>query len=58
MALLTDPMAAALLASEHQPIEGMPARLGYLGYGQRARFGQILNDIVYSGDLPCTCFSS
>ncbi len=39
------------LASEHQPIEGLPARLGYLGYGQRARFGRILNDMVRSGDL-------
>ena len=39
------------LASEHQPIEGLPARLGYLGYGQRARFGKLLNDLVRSGDL-------
>ena len=39
------------LASEYQPIEGLPARLGYLGYGQRARFGRILNDMVRSGDL-------
>ncbi len=39
------------LASKHQPIEGLPARLGYLGYGQRARFGRILNDMVRSGEL-------
>ena len=39
------------LASEHQPIEGLPARLGYLGYGQRARFGKLLNDMVRSGEL-------
>src|SRR5262249_35056306 len=39
------------LASNHQPIEGLPARLGYLGYGQRARFGQILNEMVHSGEL-------
>lgn len=39
------------LASKHQPIEGLPARLGYLGYGQRARFGQILNEMVRSGEL-------
>jgi urocanate hydratase len=39
------------IASKHQPIEGLPARLGYLGYGQRATFGKILNDMVRSGDL-------
>ncbi|MDE0242595.1 MAG: urocanate hydratase [bacterium] len=39
------------LASEHQPIEGLPARLGYLGFGQRARFGKLLNDLVRSGEL-------
>ncbi|MDE0057442.1 MAG: urocanate hydratase [Defluviicoccus sp.] len=39
------------LASEHQPIEGLPARLGYLGFGQRARFGKLLNDMVRSGEL-------
>jgi urocanate hydratase len=39
------------IASKHQPIEGLPARLGYLGYGQRAKFGKILNEMVRSGDL-------
>ena len=39
------------IASEHQPIEGLPARLGYLGYGQRATFGKILNEMVRSSDL-------
>ncbi|MBZ0261875.1 MAG: urocanate hydratase [Hyphomicrobiales bacterium] len=39
------------MASKHQPIEGLPARLGYLGYGQRARFGKILNEMVRSGEL-------
>jgi urocanate hydratase len=39
------------LASKHQPIEGLPARLGYLGYGQRAHFGKVLNEMVRSGEL-------
>lgn len=39
------------IASEKQPIEGLPARLGYLGYGQRAHFGLILNDMVRKGEL-------
>jgi urocanate hydratase len=39
------------IASRYQPIEGLPARLGYLGYGQRARFGKILNDMVRAGEL-------
>ncbi|MHC1550198.1 urocanate hydratase [Phyllobacterium sp. K27] len=39
------------LASKHQPIEGLPARLGYLGYGQRAHFGLVLNEMVRSGEL-------
>jgi urocanate hydratase len=39
------------IASEKQPIEGLPARLGYLGYGQRAHFGSVLNDMVRTGEL-------
>ena len=39
------------LAARYQPIEGLPARLGYLGYGQRARFGKVLNDMVRKGEL-------
>lgn len=39
------------IASEKQPIEGLPARLGYLGAGQRAHFGKVLNDMVRSGEL-------
>ena len=39
------------LAARYQPIEGLPARLGYLGYGQRARFGKVLNDMVRTGEL-------
>ena len=39
------------MASKNQPIEGLPARLGYLGYGQRAHFGLVLNEMVRSGEL-------
>ena len=31
--------------------QGLPARVCWLGYGERARFGQIVNDMVASGKL-------
>ncbi|KMY54012.1 urocanate hydratase [Bacillus sp. FJAT-27231] len=31
--------------------QGLPARICWLGYGERARFGKILNDMVASGEL-------
>ncbi|MCA0757609.1 urocanate hydratase [Paenibacillus sp. N4] len=31
--------------------QGLPARICWLGYGERARFGRILNDMVASGEL-------
>ncbi len=39
------------IAAKYQPLEGLPARLGYLGYGQRAHFGRVLNDMVGKGVL-------
>ncbi len=34
------------LARQHVPIEGLPARVCWLGLGQRARFALALNDLV------------
>jgi urocanate hydratase len=39
------------LAREHVPIEGLPARVCYLGFGQRAAFGLAVNRLVASGEL-------
>ena len=34
------------LARQRVPIEGLPARVCYMGYGERARFGLVINDLV------------
>jgi urocanate hydratase len=39
------------LARERIQFQGLPARICWLGQGQRARFGVALNDLVASGDL-------
>src|SRR2546429_9082113 len=39
------------LARERVAFQGLPARICWLGQGQRARFGCALNDLVKSGDL-------
>jgi urocanate hydratase len=39
------------LAREHLPIEGLPARICYLGFGQRKAFGLKVNELVRSGAL-------
>ncbi|PGR03979.1 urocanate hydratase, partial [Priestia megaterium] len=31
--------------------QGLPARICWLGYGERARFGKIINEMVASGEL-------
>jgi urocanate hydratase len=31
--------------------QGLPARICWLGYGERARFGRVLNDLVKSGEI-------
>jgi len=39
------------LARERIRFQGLPARICWLGQGQRARFGVALNDLVASGEL-------
>lgn len=39
------------LARKHIPIEGLPARICYLGFGQRKAFGMRVNEMVRNGDL-------
>ncbi|OCA80827.1 urocanate hydratase [Pseudobacillus wudalianchiensis] len=39
------------MAREKIEFQGLPARICWLGYGERARFGKILNDMVASGEL-------
>lgn len=39
------------LAEEHLPWEGLPARVCWLGYGERAKFGKIINRMVGEGRL-------
>jgi len=38
-------------AKEHVKFQGLPARVCWLGYGERARFGKIINNMVGSGEL-------
>ena len=39
------------LAEKKVPFEGLPARVCWLGYGERARFGRIINKMVGDGEL-------
>ena len=39
------------MAHERVPFQGLPARICWLGYGQRARFGEIINDLVKKGKI-------
>jgi urocanate hydratase len=39
------------LARTHLPIEGLPARVCYLGFGERKAFGLRINELVRSGKL-------
>ena len=39
------------LAEEKVPFEGLPARVCWLAYGERARFGLIINRMVRTGEL-------
>ncbi len=39
------------LARERVRFQGLPARVCWLGYGERARFGLLLNDMVARGEL-------
>ncbi|MFQ6030610.1 MAG: urocanate hydratase [Dehalococcoidia bacterium] len=39
------------MAQEKIRFQGLPARICWLGYGDRARFGQLVNDMVARGEL-------
>ncbi|HUH07267.1 MAG TPA: urocanate hydratase [Egibacteraceae bacterium] len=39
------------MASERVPFQGLPARICWLGYGERAQLGVRFNEMVSSGDL-------
>jgi urocanate hydratase len=39
------------LAGERVPFQGLPARVCWLGFGERARFGLALNEMVTKGEL-------
>lgn len=39
------------LAKKHIPIEGLPARICYLGFGQRKEFALEVNDMIRRGEL-------
>jgi len=39
------------MAQEKVHFQGLPARICWLGYGERARFGQVLNELVAKGEV-------
>jgi urocanate hydratase len=39
------------LARRHVPIEALPARVCYLGFGQRKKFGLAVNELVKNGEV-------
>ena len=39
------------LAADRVPYQGLPARVCWLGYGERAAFGERIDDLVRSGEL-------
>lgn len=38
-------------AKKYVKFQGLPARVCWLGYGERARFGKIVNDMVAAGEI-------
>ncbi len=38
-------------AKEEVKFQGLPARVCWLGFGERAKFGKIMNDMVHKGEL-------
>ncbi len=48
-----DPVLARWIpmAQERVAFQGLPARICWLGYGERAKFGLVLNDLVRRGEL-------
>ena len=41
------------LARERVQFQGLPARICWLGYGERAEMGEAINDLVRRGELAC-----
>lgn len=39
------------MAQERVHFQGLPARICWLGYGERARFGEVLNQLVAKGEV-------
>lgn len=39
------------LARQHVPIEALPARVCYLGFGQRKKFGLAVNELISKGEV-------
>jgi len=39
------------LAQERVEFQGLPSRICWLGYGERAKFGEVLNDLVAKGEI-------
>jgi len=39
------------LAGERVPFQGLPARVCWLGYGERAQFGERIDDLVAKGEI-------
>ncbi len=39
------------LAGEKVQFQGLPARICYMGYGERERFGHLVNTLVHDGEL-------
>ncbi len=39
------------LAAEKVPVQGLPARICWLGYGERAKAGAAINELVASGEI-------
>jgi urocanate hydratase len=39
------------LARKHVPIEGLPARVCYLGFGERKKFGLAVNELIKKGEV-------
>ncbi|HYK96951.1 MAG TPA: urocanate hydratase [Candidatus Acidoferrales bacterium] len=39
------------LAGERVPLQGLPARVCWLGYGERARFGERIDELVERGEI-------
>jgi urocanate hydratase len=39
------------MAQEKVQFQGLPSRICWLGYGERAKFGRIINEMVASGEL-------